>query len=151
MSDPDVLQDVFIKSFSKFHSRRESPFASHQAKDANLFNAVGLRWKHQRFVFNPTFSSLKFKQMSPLIHRSIEMLMEKIADQCTRSEPFDIYAYFKRFTMDTIWSCGFGLDTDMQNNANDSYLLNSQKMFSPNKMVGIIFVLTILITELTKV
>ncbi|CAF1489845.1 unnamed protein product [Adineta steineri] len=77
--------------------------------------------------------------------------MEKMADQCARGESFDIYAYFKRFTMDTIWSCGFGLDTDMQNNVNDPYLANSEKMFSPNKMVGIIFVLTILIKEFTKV
>ncbi|CAF1646851.1 unnamed protein product, partial [Didymodactylos carnosus] len=111
ISDPDILQDLFVKSFSKFHSRRESPFASQHAKDAHLFNAVGLRWKRQRFVLNPTFSSLKLKQMSPLIHQSIEMLMKKMADQCARGEPFDIYAYFKRFTMDTIWSCGFGLET----------------------------------------
>ncbi|CAF1165944.1 unnamed protein product [Rotaria sordida] len=151
ISDPEVLQDVFIKSFSKFHSRRESPFMSSQAKDAHLFNAVGLRWKRQRFVLNPTFSSLKLKQMSPLIHRSIEFLMEKMADQCAKGEPFDIYAYFKRFTMDTIWSCGVGLDTDMQNNVNDPYLLNSQKMFSPNIFRGIIFILTLLITELTKI
>ncbi|CAF5169212.1 unnamed protein product, partial [Rotaria sp. Silwood1] len=27
------------------------------------------------------------------------------------NQPFGIYAYFKRFTMDTIWSYGFGLDT----------------------------------------
>ncbi|CAF1401005.1 unnamed protein product [Rotaria sordida] len=151
ISDPEVLQDVFIKSFSKFHSRRESRFMSSQAKDAHLFNAVGLRWKRQRFVLNPTFSSLKLKQMSPLIHRSIEFLMEKMADQCAKGEPFDIYAYFKRFTMDTIWSCGVGLDTDMQNNVNDPYLLNSQKMFSPNIFRGIIFILTLLITELTKI
>ncbi|CAF1496973.1 unnamed protein product [Rotaria sordida] len=124
---------------------------SSQAKDAHLFNAVGLRWKRQRFVLNPTFSSLKLKQMSPLIHRSIEFLMEKMADQCAKGEPFDIYAYFKRFTMDTIWSCGVGLDTDMQNNVNDPYLLNSQKMFSPNIFRGIIFILTLLITELTKI
>ncbi|CAF3780088.1 unnamed protein product [Rotaria sp. Silwood1] len=89
--------------------------------------------------------------MSPLIHRSTNILMEKMADQCARNEPFDIYAYFKRFTMDTIWSCGFGVDTDMQNNVNDPYLLNTQKMFSPNMFRGIIFILAILITELTKV
>ncbi|CAF2550533.1 unnamed protein product [Rotaria sp. Silwood2] len=89
--------------------------------------------------------------MSPLIHRSIEILMKKMSDRCARGEPFDIYAYFKRFTMDTIWSCGFGLDTDMQNNVSDPYLFNSQQVFARNKIRRIILVLTILITELRKV
>jgi cytochrome P450 len=151
VSDPDVLQDVFVKSFSKFHSRRESPFVNRHAKSVGLFNAAGLRWKRQRFVLNPTFSSLKLKQMSPLVHRSIAMLMTKMADQYSKGESFDIYAYFKRFTMDTIWSCGFGLDTDMQNNVNDPYLLNSQQIFTRNKFRQMILILSVLITEFKKV
>jgi cytochrome P450 len=151
VSDPDVLQDVFVKSFSKFHSRRPSPFVDPQDKNVNLFNAMGLRWKRQRFVLNPTFSSAKLKQMSPLIHRSIEILMTKMNDQCHSGEPFDIYAYFKRFTMDTIWSCGFGLDTDMQNNIDDPYLINSQQIFARNNFRRIVFMLVILLTELKNV
>jgi cytochrome P450 len=151
VSDPDILQDVFIKSFSKFHSRRTAPIGDQKSKDVSLFNAVGLRWKRQRFVLNPTFSSAKLKQMSPLIHRSIKMLMNKMTEQCNRSEPFDIYAYYKRFTMDTIWSCGFGLDTDMQNNVNDPYLLNSQQFFSRDKIRRVIFVFVFSINELRKI
>ncbi|CAF1125621.1 unnamed protein product [Adineta steineri] len=151
LSDPDVLQDVFVKSFSKFHSRRPSPIVNQQAKDVSLFNAFGLRWKRQRFVINPTFSSSKLKQMSPLIHRSIDMLMTKMNEQYERGEPFDIYTYFKRFTMDTIWSCGFGLDTDMQNNINDPYLLNSQLIFAQNKLRRVAIILFMLLSEWRKV
>jgi cytochrome P450 len=151
ISDPDILQDVFVTSFSKFHSHREPSIVNRQAKDVGLFDAVGLRWKRQRFVLNPTFSSVKLKQMSPLIHRSIEILMTKMADQCSRGETFDIYPYFKRFAMDTIWSCGFGLNTDMQNNVNDPYLLNSQQHFSRTRFRRIISILVILITELRHV
>ncbi|CAF1346256.1 unnamed protein product, partial [Rotaria sordida] len=134
-----------------FHSRRDPPFVNRTGKEVSLFVALGLRWKRQRFVLNPTFSSVKLKQMSPLIHRSINMLMTKMAEQCDRNEPFDIYAYFKRFTMDTIWSCGFGLDTDMQNNVNDPYLLHSQRFFSQDKIRRSIFILNRLIVELRKV
>ena len=151
VSDPDVLQDVFVKSFSKFHSRRANPIVNQQAKEVSLFNAIGLRWKRQRFVLNPTFSSAKLKQMSPLINRSIDMLMTKMNDQHDSGEPFDIYTYFKRFTMDTIWSCGFGLDTDMQNNVNDPYLLNSQLVFAQNTGRRIAIVLIMLLSELKKV
>jgi hypothetical protein len=79
------------------------------------------------------------------------MLMTKMADQCDRGEPFDIYAYFKRFTIDTMWSCGFGIDTDMQNNVNDPHLVNSQQFFTRTKIRHIIFILILLLKELTIV
>jgi cytochrome P450 len=151
VSDPDVLEDILVKSFSKFHSRREVLMLDSRAKNTGLSRAVGPRWKRQRLVLNPTFSSAKLKQMSSLIHRSIEALMTKMADQCGTGESFDIYAYFKRFTMDTIWSCGFGLDTDMQNNINDPFLLNSQKVFTPTKIRRVLFNLIFSITELKQV
>lgn len=151
VSDPDILEDIFIKSFSKFHSRREIPIFDPNAKEAGLSRVIGPRWKRQRFILNPTFSSAKLKQMLPLIHRSIEVLMTKMPDQCDKDEAFDIYAYYKRFTMDTIWSCGFGLDTDMQNNINDPFLINSQKVFTPNKIRGIVFSLIFSISELKYV
>jgi cytochrome P450 len=147
VSDPDVLQDVFIKSFSNFHSRRAFPLQDPTSKEVHLFSATGLRWKRQRFVINPIFSSTKLKQMTPLIHRSVETLMKKMSK---RSEPFDLYAYFKRFTMDTIWSCGFGVDTDMQNNVNDPYLVHSQRMFGENRHVRLLMLLNMFFTELNK-
>ena len=145
ISDPDVLQEVFIKSFSNFHSRRAFALEDPRARDTHLFSAVGLRWKRQRFVINPTFSSSKLKQMTPLIHRTLARLMEKMAEEHKINQPFDIYAYFKRFTMDSIWSCGFGLETDMQNNINDPYLVHSQQIFLPRLRLDVIIAL--LITE----
>ncbi|CAF1457709.1 unnamed protein product [Rotaria sordida] len=148
ISDPDILQDVFIKSFSSFPSRRDFPFEDRHAKHVHLFAANGVRWKRQRFVINPTFSSLKLKQMSPLINRCIDSFMEKLAEQHRCDQPFDIYAFFKRFTMDTIWSCGFGLDTDMQNNSNDPYLVQSQRVTNEGNNFTPLMILFLLITEL---
>ncbi|CAF1405308.1 unnamed protein product, partial [Rotaria sordida] len=58
-------------------------------------------------------------------------------EQYQSGQSFDIYAFLKRFTMDTIWSCGFGLDTDMQNNPNDRYLIQSQRVFSAEYLLMI--------------
>lgn len=151
LSDPDIVEEIFVKSFSKFHSRRSSPFVDQQSKIVSLFNAVGLRWKRQRFVLNPTFSSLKLKQMLPLIDESVEKLMKKIDEHSQGNEPFNIYSFYKRFTMETIWSCGFGLDRDMQNNIDDPYLIYSQKIFSNNNIRRFFFYITLLITELRPV
>lgn len=141
VSDLDILQDIMINSFSKFHHRRESPFSDQRRKFLHSVSAVGLPWKRQRFVINPTFSSSKLKQMSPLIHRSVNIFMEKLNEKCLRNESFDIYAYFKRFTMDTIWSCGFGFDRDVQNDMNDRYLEYVQHLTAPEKFRRTLFAL----------
>jgi cytochrome P450 len=148
VSDPDILQDVFIKSFSNFHLRREFPFQEPQSKNVDLFTARDLRWKRQRFVINPTFSSSKLKQMSPLINRNVDSLMEKLAEQHRHGQPFDIYAFLQRLTMDTIWSCVFGLDTDMQNNPNDPYLVQSQRVFAEENRITKLIILSTFVTEL---
>ena len=150
VSDPDILQDVFIKSFSNFHSRRLLPLTDEKAKRVSMFIANGLRWKRQRYIINPTFSSSKLKQMTPLVHRSIQMFMKKMSEEYDKKQPFDIYNYFKRFTMDTIWSCGFSIDTDMQNNINDPYLVHSQRIFGENVNVRLVILLAIFVHELNR-
>jgi len=150
ISDPEILQDVFIKSFSNFHSRRPFPLKDPEGKDVHVFRAIGLRWKRQRFVINPIFSSAKLKQMTPLVHRSIDMFMKKMSEEQNNGQPFDIYAYFKRFTMETIWSCAFGVDTDMQNNINDPYLICSQTIFDAQKGIKVLMILSLFITELSN-
>lgn len=147
ISDPDLLQEIFIKSFSNFHSRRALPLEHVNAKDVHIFSAPGLRWKRQRFVINPTFSSAKLKQMTPLIHRSVDVFMTKMAEESAKNQPFDIYSYFKRFTMDTIWSCAFGLDTDMQNNSDDLYLVNSQLLFDEVNSLKVLVLLSLFFRE----
>jgi thromboxane-A synthase len=151
VSDPDVLQDIFIKSFSNFHSRRGLPLENIHAKTVHIFSAPGLRWKRQRLVINPTFSSAKLKQMTPLIHHSIDVFMTKMSEEHKNNQPFDIYSYFKRFTMDTIWSCGFGLDTDMQNNIDNTYLVHSQEVFSEANIVRKLSLLSLFINELNYI
>ena len=43
ISESDVLKNIFVKSFWKFHCRRESLGNDEKAKDCSLFNGVGLR------------------------------------------------------------------------------------------------------------
>ena len=151
VSDPDLLQDIMISSFSKFHSRRESPLISKHGKDVSLFNAMGIRWKRQRAVINPTFSSAKLKQMSPLLHRSVHTLMDKLKEQHGEGQPFDLYPCLKQFTMDTIFSCGFGLDTNVQNDSNDPYLYQAQQLFRRDPIRRTVFILAALVTEYKQV
>lgn len=151
VSDPDVVQEIFVKSFSNFHSRRLFPLVGQNKKSMNIFFASGLRWKRQRAVINPTFSSAKLKQMTPLVHRSLHQLFEKFSLACSIDQPFDISDHFKRFTMDTIWSCGFGLDTNVQKEIDDPYFTYSQKTLSDNATTHPMMLLALFVSELNTV
>lgn len=151
VSDPDILQNIFITSFSNFHSRRTRPLENPHASNVHLANAVGLRWKRQRFIINPTFSSVKLKHMTGLVQQRLNNLLNILAKENEHNQPFDIFPYYKRFTMDTIWSCGFGLDTDMQYNISSPYLVHSEDVFKPRKTAKLLNFLALFMTELKQI
>ena len=101
VSDVDFLQEVLIKQFSSFHSRRSNILnRALDTKGAHLFSANADQWRRQRQVINPTFTALKMKTMTPLINECIESLMVKLHE--THGGEFNIYALYKRLTMDVI-------------------------------------------------
>ncbi|CAF0806821.1 unnamed protein product [Didymodactylos carnosus] len=131
VSDVDFLQDVFIKQFSNFYARRPTvAFNLSSSPNASVLDANGLKWKRQRSVINPTFSSLKLKQMSPLINDCVDQIMSKLAEHYESKQEFNIYVLYKRLTMDVICRCAFGVDTNMQNDPENVYLKQSDKLFA---------------------
>lgn len=100
VSDVNFLQEVFIKQFSSFHSRRV-PFIMRKSrgKMVHLLGASGDIWHRQRHILNPAFTSAKLKGMTPTIYKCIDSLMVKLGEQ---HEDFNIYMLYKRLTMDVI-------------------------------------------------
>jgi hypothetical protein len=99
VSDPDFLQEVFVKQFVTFQGRR-AVLADNRVR--NVFSSSGAQWRRHRHVINPTFSAAKLKMMSPLINGCISNVMEKLADHVRNDNEFNIYLYYKRMTMDVI-------------------------------------------------
>jgi cytochrome P450 len=101
VSDIDFLQEIFIKQFSMFHSRRTNFFLDIlKSKGENLFSAHANQWRRQRHVINPTFTTLKLKTMTPLMSKCIESMIIKLNEM--NGSEFNIYALYKRLTMDVI-------------------------------------------------
>jgi cytochrome P450 len=99
VSDPDFLQEVYIKQFSLFHSRRTNFLSRiHQNNGAHLFSAHGDQWRRQRHVINPTFTAAKLKTMTPLMNKCIHSMMVKLEEM--NDDEFNIYALYKRLSMD---------------------------------------------------
>ncbi|CAF1380892.1 unnamed protein product, partial [Didymodactylos carnosus] len=122
-SNVDFLNEVFIKQFSNFYSRKTTIFTrSTTGKYVHLFDAQGKRWKRQRYVINPTFSALKLKQITPLINDCIRQMMEKLP----LDEDFNIYEFYKQLTMNVISRCALGIDP----NSNAVFLEKTTLFFS---------------------
>ncbi|UJR24390.1 hypothetical protein I4U23_005767 [Adineta vaga] len=129
VSDPDFLQEAFIKQFSIFHARKKTILDS---SSHDIVFSSGTKWRRQRHVINPTFTAAKLKTMSPLMNACITDLMKKIPNHVENGEEFNIYSYYKRMTMDVICRCAFGIDTDLQNNRDNIYFKKIRELFSSN-------------------
>jgi hypothetical protein len=104
VSDPDFVQEVFVKQANVFHARKSSIIDD---ISCNVFTASGAKWRRQRHVINPTFTAAKLKSMSPLINGCVNDLMEKLPDHVEKNDEFNIYLYYKRMTLDVI--CKYSL------------------------------------------
>ncbi|CAF0894181.1 unnamed protein product [Adineta ricciae] len=153
VSDPDILHEIFINHFSKFHSRRQFPLEDRRTTNGvHLFSATGDQWRRQHAIIAPTFSQLKMKRMLPLIESCVQKLLMKLEENMkTSNEGFDIYKSYKSLTMDLIWRCCFGIETDMQNDPNDPYLKRSQDVFARENSTYLATILAIFIPELQPI
>jgi cytochrome P450 len=133
VSDVDFLHEVYIKQFTSFHSRR-LPFVMKNAggRKVHLLGAGGAKWRRQRHVINPTFSTAKLKLMSPLVNDCIQSLTTKLENYADNNEELNIYTLYKRLTMDVICRCAFGIETDMQNDVNNMFLRKAQLSIDVN-------------------
>lgn len=99
VSDPDFLQEVFVKQFAVFTARKAN-LLDHVSSD--LLFSSGQIWRRQRQLINPAFTAAKLKAMNPLINGCISDFMKQLPDHAETGEEFNIYLYYKRMAMDVI-------------------------------------------------
>ncbi|CAF4117159.1 unnamed protein product [Rotaria sp. Silwood2] len=133
VSDPEFLQEVFMKQFSSFHSRHMAFVVRMTARNKmHLFIASSHQWHRQRLVINPTFSAAKLKLMTTLVNECIEAFMKKLSEKCEEKKEFNIYLIYKRLTMDVICRCAFGVNTNMQTDIDNEYMHKAEILTQEN-------------------
>lgn len=128
-SDLDLIQQIFVKQFANFSARKK--MAINKRENANrlsLFQSSKLRWKRLRNIMNPTFSTSKLRELSPLMIKTADRLVDALK-QVETEKTFNIITYFKRFTMDTIWNCAFGVDINVQDRTKNNDYFNKCEEF----------------------
>ncbi|XP_041460870.1 cytochrome P450 3A24-like [Lytechinus variegatus] len=131
VSDPDLLKELLIKSFSSFTNRWIIPLTGKALKKA-LFNVFDDQWRQIRNVVTPTFSAAKMKHMFPLVNDCASTLLKNIEKHQKKSGDIDCNELLGAFAMDNIASCAFGLKVESQENRNDPFVANAKYTFANN-------------------
>ncbi|XP_046720362.1 thromboxane-A synthase isoform X1 [Silurus meridionalis] len=141
IADPDMLKQIMVKDFQKFpnrmrHGLRQGYYIFKFFKTATKPMSDSLvmlrdeQWKRVRSILTPTFSTVKMKEMVPLIHEATETLLNNLKAYAESGESFEIHRCFGCFTMDVIASVAFGTHVDSQNNPNDPFVYHASKFFA---------------------
>ncbi|CAF4034512.1 unnamed protein product [Rotaria sp. Silwood1] len=82
VSDIEFLQEVFIKQFQNFSSRKITVFSRPSSgKRVGLFDAQTNKWKRQRCVINTAFTPLRLKRLTTSLHLLQLMLNATATEQ----------------------------------------------------------------------
>ncbi|KAH8033466.1 hypothetical protein HPB51_013192 [Rhipicephalus microplus] len=90
---------------------------------------TGSEWKRVRSVLNPTFSSVKMRQMAPIVHTCVDTMMEVLDERCGSQQTVDMLKVAQGYSLDVITKCAFAWQVDCQKNPNDPQLLGVRKIF----------------------
>ncbi|CAF4209868.1 unnamed protein product, partial [Rotaria sp. Silwood2] len=145
VSDPDLLQEIFITKFSHFHSRRPLPLQRHDLR--HLLASKDDEWKRQRSIIQPTFSSHKLKEMKTIINQCINELIEKL-DQQKPNVEFDISYLLQRTSMNIILNCAFGINAHANEKLSETFFQRCLQVFEFNIFQTILTICSILLPEL---
>lgn len=132
VNDLDVIKRILVKDFRYFYDR--SPLSDNQKKEYinhHLFNMSGQDWRNMRMTLTPTFTSGKMKMMFLLLEKCSDQLQKYLEKQVKNSADIDVKDILSRFTIDTISTCAFGLDTNCLSDRNCEFHSFGVQIFRP--------------------
>uniref|UniRef100_A0A2K5M103 Cytochrome P450 3A n=1 Tax=Cercocebus atys TaxID=9531 RepID=A0A2K5M103_CERAT len=125
--DPDMIKTVLVKEcYSVFTNRM--PLGPMGFMKSALSFAEDEEWKRIRTLLSPAFTSVKFKEMVPIISQCGDMLVRSLRQEAENSKPTNLKDFFGAYTMDVITGTLFGVNLDSLNNPQDPFLKNMKKL-----------------------
>lgn len=132
VADLELLKNIQVKDFQDFIDRSllfqsKRPPSPH---NKSLIQLTGKRWKEVRSVLTPSFTSNKLKMMSAGVIETIKELMSKIDQKAQAGGEFEIGDMYQAFTLDVICRSAMGINYNLQQHPNHSFLVSSRMLFS---------------------
>ncbi|XP_026675117.1 cytochrome P450 6A1-like [Ceratina calcarata] len=121
VNDPDIIQTILVKDFSKFANRGIALNESMEPLSQHLFLLEPKRWRPLRTRLSPTFTSGKLKEMFSMIIECSNTFEKYVDSLIANGNNIDVREVCARFTTDVISSCAFGLDTNAMSGENNKF------------------------------
>ena len=122
--DPEICRNVFVKHFDCFPTSFELPCMTD--KQATLDVITGDRWKNMRRGLSPNFSSGKLKKMMEPMAGVADRFMAHVDRMAASGEgggrPLALKKPIQGLALDTIATCGFGIQTDAISDPNQEII-----------------------------
>ena len=152
LNDADMIKQITIKDFDNFVDKNPSNFAalkkSNQMADKILMeqmtSAEGDRWKSIRATFTPIFTSGKMKAMMVYVQETCKKLTNALDELAENNEEFELKEVLGKYSMDTIASCAFGVDSQAFTNKDSKFVEYTANLFQTTASDGIKFMLYVI-------
>jgi len=109
-----------------------------------LTSAQGERWKSIRSTFTPIFTSGKMKAMLVYVQETCKKLTNAMEDYAEKDEAFELKELLGKYSMDTIASCAFGVDSQAFTNKDSKFVEYAQNIFKQSAKDGLKLALVML-------
>ena len=152
LTDADMIKQITIKDFDNFVDKNPSNFAalkkSNQMADKILMeqmtSAEGDRRKSIRATFTPIFTSGKMKAMMVYVQETCKKLINALDELAEKNEEFELKEVLGKYSMDTIASCAFGVDSQAFTNKESKFVEYAANLFQTTASDGIKFMLYVI-------
>ncbi|XP_015515734.2 cytochrome P450 6A1-like [Neodiprion lecontei] len=84
--DPEVIRFILTKEFRAFQDRGIYRNEKFEPLLGNIFLVEGLKWRHLRAKFSPTFTTVKTKNMFSTVRKIADNLSKQIVKEINRSD-----------------------------------------------------------------
>lgn len=131
LRDPEIIKNVLVKDFDKFHSRGILINEEKEPLQGHLFSLSGSRWRNLRVKLSPTFTSGKMKMMFGTVAdcgRELQLCLEPLA---SKGETVEIKDVLARYSTDIIASCAFGIQCNCLKDPDADFRNWGRKIFAP--------------------
>ncbi|KAF5308637.1 hypothetical protein FQR65_LT06098 [Abscondita terminalis] len=133
LRDPELVREVLIKNFNHFQANDLKIDDSNDALVAkNPFFIHGDKWKHNRSLLSPSFTSKQVKPLFPLMEAVCQDLIKYLEKTDPEKKGIEAKELAQRFTMDVVASCAVGLKAESFKYENTEFRTMAERILSPS-------------------
>jgi len=135
VTDIELAKQILIKDADHFTDRmaigtlyKDSTTEMDKIFSLMLTNMTGEDWKKMRTIVSPVFTSGKLKLMVPHIDKCGDNMREYLKTAALTGEALEAKEMFGKFTLDSIATSGFGIESNSFKDPENAFRINARKI-----------------------